>query len=333
MAEPGWRVSAVIPAYNRANLLPETITSLLRQTVHLHEIIVVDDGSADETAAVVAGFGARVRYIRIENSGAPAARNVGARAATGDWLWFCDSDDLWRPTYLERCRAIAVTAARPRFIFGNFRLVVNGHWRGPSKFETAPDGFWSSLEQIRVPGGRIVMRPLYGAILSFQPVFHSTIVMSRDLFDEVGGYDEAFARVGSEDFEFTLRCMAHAPVGVVDEPLVGIRRHAGNFSGDHLRVLMGEVAILRHAKAHHAAASAHAATIDREIGRRSRQALDEAFALDDYATVADLARTIDPAALGPRRTLKVFLASLPVQVRAPIVSAARIKNREKTLAR
>jgi glycosyltransferase involved in cell wall biosynthesis len=330
MAELPWRVSAIIPSYNRADLLPETLASILAQTVPVDEIIVVDDGSTDSTGAVVGRFGPSVHYIRIPNSGAPSARNAGAAAATGDWLWFCDSDDLWQPTYLERCRQVASANPKPRFIFGNFRLVTDGRWQEESKFSSAPPAFWSSIDMRPTAGGSVINQSLYRELLTFQPVFHSTIVIARSLFTAIGGYNPKFGRTGSEDFEFTLRCVANAPLGVVQEPLVGIRRHRGNFSGNHLRALLGEVEILRHAKAHHGAAAADEVrkAIDREIECRELQALDEAFALDDYGAVSALAGQILPALLGPRHKLKLILAELPASVRDPIVWVARLKNRK-----
>ena len=145
-----WRVSAIIPSYNRADFLYETISTLLAQSEPPHEIIVVDDGSTDGTAAVVAKFGAAVRYRRIENSGAPVARNVGAAMATGDWLWFCDSDDLWRPEFLSHIRAVAELAPFPQFLFGNFQLVRDGAWETVTKFATAPNGFWEAIASRKV---------------------------------------------------------------------------------------------------------------------------------------------------------------------------------------
>lgn len=325
MPEPTpWRVSAIVPSYNRADFLAETIGCLLAQTTPPHEIIVVDDGSTDETPAVVSTFGARVRYVRIENSGAPVARNVGAALATGDWLWFCDSDDLWRPEYLDRCRAVAGTAPYPELVFGNFRLVRDGAWEETAKFSTAPAGFWDALPRQPAPGGAILTEPLVGAILTFQPVFHSTLMMTRAFFDAVGGYDPRFARTGSEDFEFILRCMARPPIGMVEEALVGIRRHAGNFSTDHRRALLGEVDILRHAKACHPEAGVHADRIDAEIARRTLGALSVAFAANDFAGVGDLAGRLTPRAIDPVSGLKVFLAGLPPAVRAPAVAMARL---------
>ena len=100
--------SVVVPTYNRAEWIGATLRSVLSQSSQPHEIIVVDDGSADGTETVVGAFGARVRYVRQENAGVSAARNHGARLATGEYLAFADSDDLWHPRKLE----VQLTALR-----------------------------------------------------------------------------------------------------------------------------------------------------------------------------------------------------------------------------
>lgn len=323
MLDPAqWRVSAIIPAYNRADFLHETISALLAQTVPPHEIIVVDDGSTDATEAVVATFGDKVRYKRIENSGAPVARNAGAAMATGDWLWFCDSDDLWRPEYLARARRIAETAPHPQFIFGNFQLVKNGVWETATKFAAVPNGFWEAIASQKAEGGTIFTEPLYPHILKFQPIFHSTIVMTRALFETIGGYQTKFARTASEDFEFTLRCVAEAPAGMIETALVGIRRHDGNYSGNQLANLLGEVKILQHARAHHAVGQKYAAEIEAEIKLRSAQALELAFTKGDYQLVCSLAAAVGGGNLNFKQRLKAFLASLPAPLRAPLIALA-----------
>lgn len=90
----GWNISAIIPTHNRANWLVGAIESVLRQSHPVAELIVVDDGSTDNTKEVVQKY-ANVRYIYQSQRGPSAARNAGARMASGDWLAFLDSDDRW----------------------------------------------------------------------------------------------------------------------------------------------------------------------------------------------------------------------------------------------
>jgi len=111
--------SVVIPNYNNGATLARAIESVLGQTYAAHEIIVIDDGSTDDSAAVAARFGERVRYVRQQNAGVSAARNHGARLATGDWLAFLDADDIYLP---ERLGAHARWIAREPdldFLFGD----------------------------------------------------------------------------------------------------------------------------------------------------------------------------------------------------------------------
>ena len=95
-------VSAIIPTYNRAHLVTEAIDSVLAQTYPHIEVIVVDDGSTDDTMARLAPYGSRIRVIRQENAGPAAARNKGIAASSGGLVAFLDSDDLWLPAKIER---------------------------------------------------------------------------------------------------------------------------------------------------------------------------------------------------------------------------------------
>src|SRR3972149_3633636 len=95
-------VSVVIPCYNGAVYLHETIESALAQTHSPLEVLVIDDGSTDDSAAIADSFGSPVRVIRQTNQGESVARNRGIDEARGDWIAFLDSDDVWNPTKLER---------------------------------------------------------------------------------------------------------------------------------------------------------------------------------------------------------------------------------------
>ena len=95
-------ISVIIPTYNREKFLPATIDSVLRQTYSDYEIIVVDDGSTDGTQEVIEKlYGGKLKYIYKNNGGPASARNVGLKNASGNYIAFLDSDDLWFPEKLE----------------------------------------------------------------------------------------------------------------------------------------------------------------------------------------------------------------------------------------
>lgn len=100
-APESFSISVVIPTFNRGFCIRSALDSVLAQTLPPHEIIVVDDGSTDDTATVVATYGRSVRYLIQRNAGASAARNTGIHAASGTWVAFLDSDDEWQPDKLE----------------------------------------------------------------------------------------------------------------------------------------------------------------------------------------------------------------------------------------
>ena len=113
------RVSVIVPAYNAAATIAGTVESVFAQTFRDFELIVVDDGSTVRTREILAGFGDRVRLIEQHNNGPAAARNAGARLASGEYLAFLDADDLWRPTMLARAVAELDADSSSTLVFFN----------------------------------------------------------------------------------------------------------------------------------------------------------------------------------------------------------------------
>jgi glycosyltransferase involved in cell wall biosynthesis len=121
-------IAAVVPTYNRAELLRETLRSILAQSHRPAEVIVVDDGSTDGTAAMIKEFDGSVRYHAIENAGVCRARNIGVSLAKAPWIAFCDSDDLWRPDFLAQHVALLRAAPELSYAFSNFVPVRDNAW-------------------------------------------------------------------------------------------------------------------------------------------------------------------------------------------------------------
>ena len=205
------RVSAVIPTYNRAGFVREAIASVLRQDYPEVELIVVDDGSRDGTAAVVGEFGAAVRYLWQENRGVSAARNRGAAASTGDLIAFLDSDDLWMPRKVSA--QVAYFEAHPRAQACHTDEV----WirRGVRVNERRVH---------RKRGGRQFLAALPRCLIS-----PSAVMMRRGLWERLGGFDESLP--ACEDYDLWLRLTALVPVGFLPERLVTKRGgHADQLS-------------------------------------------------------------------------------------------------------
>lgn len=194
------RVSVVIPTRDRRALVLEAVTSALAQRACAAEVIVVDDGSEDDTAQALQAFAPRVRCIRRTPSGVSAARNHGARLARGEWLAFLDSDDLWKPDKLA--------------------VQLAFHEREPSVRISQTEEIWIR-RGVRVnpcrhhikPAGDVFLPSLRRCLLS-----PSAVLIRRDLFEEIGGFDESLPVC--EDYDLWLRLSMHEPIGLVPEPLV-----------------------------------------------------------------------------------------------------------------
>ncbi len=171
-------ISAVIPTYNRGPLLARAIESVLSQTYAAREVIVIDDGSKDDSAAQVAKFGSRVRYIRQENAGASEARNHGVQSATTEWIAFLDSDDIWVNTHLERmAAAITATAGRAPVYFSDME-------------QTTEDGggsLWDSIGFHIHPPHELVDDASAWVMMDRQPTMLQCSVFRKSRYLETGG--------------------------------------------------------------------------------------------------------------------------------------------------
>jgi hypothetical protein len=306
-------VSVLVPTYNRANFLPETIDSILSQSYSPGEVIVVDDGSTDNTREIMASLYPRVKYHRIANSGVCAARNRAASLATLPYIAFCDSDDLWRQDKLEKQMELHHRYPELQHSFTNFSIVTDGVWSKDTKFDNAPQSFFGHCEE-RLPNALVCDRPLYDEILRFQPVFQSTLLMTRDFFYKIGGYTESLGRALSEDLEFALRWVRYAPIGIIMEPLAGIRKHSGNFSGNTLATTRGEVEILRYALSSHGVTESTREILLDQIALRNISASYDAFADGKFAICENLLASVPAHYLTPKLRLKLLISRSPEKV-------------------
>ena len=190
-------MSVVVPCYNAAQYLSAALDSVLSQTYGNREIIVVDDGSTDETPDILGQYADRVRTLRQENSGSAAARNRALSAATGDLIAFLDADDIWFPDklrmqvdHLATCEECGVVYCR--WIALDTDSV--GNLRPPQRGDSEPDP--TTIDADRSGW-------LYHQLLQDSVVHTSTAVFRRHVIDSVGRFDESLRR--GQDLDYWLR--------------------------------------------------------------------------------------------------------------------------------
>lgn len=210
-------VSVVIPTYNYGRFIAEAIRSVLEQSMPPGEIVVVDDGSTDDTESVVRAFGERVKYIQQENAGVCAARNRGVAESTGDLIAFLDADDTWEATKLEKQVALFECESEIGLVHCGMQEFDNETGETVRlHLEGGEERVW---ENLLLWEGPVIVGP------------GGTIVVRRDAFNAVGGFDTRM-KVG-EDWDFCYRVARKFKVGFVPEALVNYRIHG---AAAHLNV-------------------------------------------------------------------------------------------------
>jgi GT2 family glycosyltransferase len=259
MASP--LVSVIVPTYNRAHLIGRTIESALRQNYDALEIVIVDDGSTDETPDRIArdwGGEPRVRYLRKTNGGPASARNAGFAEARGAYVALLDSDDTWEPWKLalqircmERYPELGMTWTDMMMInpageivdpahlrqmyqayrwFTNEQLFTESHPLRELAPELAP---LVGEAQFRI--GRIFSKMIMGNL-----VHTSTVVLRRERLERVVGFNESL-RYSGEDYDFHLRTCREGPVGLLDIPAIRYQQGMPDrLTGQKYRIHMAE---------------------------------------------------------------------------------------------
>jgi len=192
-------VSVVVPCYNYARFVGEAIESVLAQTQQPLEIIVINDGSTDDSLDVISGYGASIRVINQENRGIIATKNRGLEEAKGDWIIFLDADDFMEPTYIEKCISLA-RRERADLVYTDMRLFG------------AKNEVFRSIKYSR-------------SILHRNNFIHNSSLMRLDFVRSVGGYKDEM-KDGYEDWELYLTLdEAEMRASHVPEPLLNYRQH------------------------------------------------------------------------------------------------------------
>jgi glycosyltransferase involved in cell wall biosynthesis len=206
-------VSVVIPAYNSAAFLAEALDSVLGQTRAIGEVVVVDDGSTDQTPAVAASYeSAGVRYVRQQNNGPSEARNTGIRETSGDLVAFLDADDIWLPDKVEK--QVGYLEAHPEV-----DLVSGDLW------------FWrvdANVRRLMKTGFRHGSNPKHEVAVRNVVGNTSAVMVRRVALEAVGGFDPAL-RYG-EDWDLWIRLVERSGVGFLHQPVIVYRWHSDSSS-------------------------------------------------------------------------------------------------------
>ena len=205
-------VTVVIPVFNQAQYLRESIDSVIGQTWRDFEIVVVDDGSTDDTPNVIATYGARIRTLRKPNGGGASAVNAGIGMARGEWVAWLSADDVWEPTKLALQMNVAARSPTIALVYSDFLYI---------------DESGRVLRQHRSAGPRGRRRSL-ARLVRDNYINGSTVLVRKKVLDDVGMLDEG--DLYSPDFDLWFRIATLYELAYVPVPLVRYRLHAGQSS-------------------------------------------------------------------------------------------------------
>ena len=193
-------ISVIVPTYNRAQQLPRALDSILCQSCSPKEIIVVDDGSTDETSALMTSEYPEIVFIQQQNTGVSSARNVGIKRASGDWIAFLDSDDEWLPEKLEIQMKALYENPEIKICHTNEIWIRNGKRVNPKK-KHEKFGGW-----------------IFQKCLPLCCISPSSVIIHKSFFKEIGLFD--YSLPVCEDYDLWLRITARNPVLYIEEPFL-----------------------------------------------------------------------------------------------------------------
>jgi len=193
-------ISVIVPTYNRAQQLPRALDSILCQSCSPKEIIVVDDGSTDETSALMTSEYPEIVFIQQQNTGVSSARNVGIKRASGDWIAFLDSDDEWLPEKLEIQMKALYENPGEKICHTNEIWIRNGKRVNPKK-KHEKFGGW-----------------IFQKCLPLCCISPSSVIIHKSIFKEIGLFD--YSLPVCEDYDLWLRITARNPVLYIEEPFL-----------------------------------------------------------------------------------------------------------------
>ena len=226
-------VSAIVPTYNAERFLAQALDSALAQTFRDFEVVVVNDGSTDASAAIAGAYAARhpgmVRVIHQPNQGLCHARNTALASARGKYFALLDADDVWLPHHLAD--SVALLERRPDVALAHAdieRIDVQGKSLGRSA------RYWD----------RMLLEPFSALYLRREHVCCPTVVFRREIVERVGNFDPQFNRLGCEDRDLWLRIASVARIAFLDDVHALYRLHGANMSTNFEKMLQARIRLV-----------------------------------------------------------------------------------------
>lgn len=194
------KISLIIPTYNRSELLARALLSVFAQTTLPDEVIVIDDGSTDDTQEMLQKSFPQVTYLYQENKGVSSARNIGIKHSSGNWITLLDSDDTWIKTKLEQ-QVTALKKAPEMKVCHTEEIWIRHGIRVNAMNKHKKSGGW-----------------IFAQCLPLCAMSPSSIIIHRSIFDELGVFDESLP--ACEDYDLWLRISNYYPVLFIEQPLI-----------------------------------------------------------------------------------------------------------------
>lgn len=311
-------ISVVIPAYNSGKYINAAIISVFEQSCQPLEIVIVDDGSTDNTEAVIRSFGEKVTYLHQENAGSGKARNAGIKKASGKWIAFLDSDDTWQPDHLKKLMARLATNEEADMVYGAQRFVDEEGV--PCAIEHQQDNY---------PEGWI-----FSDMFQANYIATPAVIVRRSLLLDLGGFSESSQLRNGQDNDLWLRITANSLVLSEPDVVFDYRRHTTNRTLDHPNMVRGRLTALNNAVALLRAGRVHAKNNPEKIRIKTRmtklyqQSVTSLFFIGAYRE----ARTVGFEGMGknyasPELLVRTILSCLP----HPILSFVKTLRRKNTI--
>lgn len=238
-------VSVIMPTYNRAALIGDAIQSVLDQTYDRLDLLLIDDGSTDNTENIISQFNdPRLKYVRQENKGAAAARNHGLALRTGAYVAFIDSDDIWFPEKLELEIEVMKTLPEVGVVCSDFSSIdeagnsershLRSYFSVLNDYGLRYEDVFNNIlakELARLDKAeKVYWGDIYETMLFGNIILTSTSLFRKEVFDKVGYFDTKYVTL--EDYDFFLKVAKIFPVALIDKPLIRYRYNSIQLSGE-----------------------------------------------------------------------------------------------------